>query len=297
MAIKQLVVLAAVAVALVASTAIAASNGLIGGTAWAAQTSAIVGPDGTINGCYAQKNGSLRVVEPGTPCSRGELAISWNQKGATGETGPAGPPGPKGNKGATGETGPAGPPGPKGDAGATGAPGPAGPQGPKGDAGATGAPGPAGPPGPKGDPGAALNSLEEVPCDSGSIDRPNGRISVAVEPLRSVMTLTCASTNPFFGLNVGTPLEIAYSSIEEVDADGNPVSGGFSCVSYVGIGYCTTQRYAPGTIVRFRVPAGEWTQEVPTWTGCDSVSTDKLTCTVTIPAEDWGVSVRPLPPS
>jgi hypothetical protein len=276
MAIKQLFVRAAVAVALVASTAGVASIGLIGGAAWAAP---IVGPDGTINGCYAQRSGSLRVVEPGAPCSRGELAISWNQKGATGATGPAGPPGPKGDPGATGE------------------PGPTGPQGPKGDPGATGETGPAGPPGPKGDPGPALNSLEEVPCDSGSVDRPNGRISIAVEPLRSVMTLVCASTNPVFGLSVGTPLEIAYSSIEEVDADGNPVSGGFSCVSYVGIGYCTTQRYAPGTIVRFRVPAGEWTGYLPTWTGCDSVSTDKLTCTVTIPAGDWGVSVRPLPPS
>jgi len=40
--------------------AVAIGIGVVGGTAWAAQTIAsIVGGDGTIHGCYAQKNGEI----------------------------------------------------------------------------------------------------------------------------------------------------------------------------------------------------------------------------------------------
>ena len=77
-----------------------------GGTAWAADTvRSLIRADGTISGCYLQRSGGLRVVEPGTACSRGELAITWNQKGQQGDPGPAGP------KGDKGDAGPAGAPG------------------------------------------------------------------------------------------------------------------------------------------------------------------------------------------
>jgi hypothetical protein len=257
-----------------AGITVALTIGVMGGTAWAAQTvAAIIGSDGTINGCYAEKNGSLRVVEPATACSKGELAISWNQKGPSGDAGPEGPPGPTGPKGETGD------------------PGPSGPQG------ATG------PEGPKGDPGTALNSLVDVPCETGSVDKPDGRISVAVEPNQGLMTLTCksSSTNPLFIVHLyailGGSGARQYPVAYEVDADGNEVSGGFVCTNaYPRLGLCGTQRYPAGTLVRFRVYVGALAAYVPTWTGCDSVSADKLTCTVTIPG-DWEIRVSPEDPS
>lgn len=84
-------------------------------------------PPGTIQACYNDTNGNLRLVGSPSDCRNHETAISWNTSG------PAGPPGPAGPAGAAG---PAGPPGPAGAAGPAGPPGPAG------------AAGPAGPPGP-----------------------------------------------------------------------------------------------------------------------------------------------------
>lgn len=128
------------------------------------------GPDaqGVFHGCVAA-NGTLKLVNQGTPCPVGELAVSWNKKG---QPGPAGPPGltwmgtwdastvyqphdavfvngsayvtelqtqaqpPSGpwqllaSQGAQGIPGQNGAPGPTGSPGATGAPGPSGPPGP-----------------------------------------------------------------------------------------------------------------------------------------------------------------------
>jgi hypothetical protein len=152
-----------------------------GGLAYAA----IPGGDGTITACYANKDGSLRVIDTtaGETCDKKETPLAWNTQGAPGPAGPqgaqgpagpAGPPGPKGDTGepgaagAAGATGPAGGegpaglPGPKGDTGEPGPAGPAGetgpagaqgPPGPKGDTGDPGATGPAGPQGPQGPPG------------------------------------------------------------------------------------------------------------------------------------------------
>lgn len=133
----------------------------VGGTAALADTiSSIVGSDGTINSCYQQQTGQVRVVAPGSQCRPGELALQWNQKGqkgdagpqgAVGPAGPQGPAGPKGDPGSQGVTGPQGPKGdtgPRGPAGADGRDGAAGPQG------ATGPQGPAGPAGPQGPAGA-----------------------------------------------------------------------------------------------------------------------------------------------
>jgi hypothetical protein len=72
--------------------------GLGAGVAFAA--SSPPGPDsqGVFHGCVAT-NGSLKLVNQGTPCAAGELAVSWNKKG---QPGPAGP------QGATGGVGPPG---------------------------------------------------------------------------------------------------------------------------------------------------------------------------------------------
>src|SRR3954467_14676411 len=89
---------------------------------------AVPGSNGTINGCYAKKTGTLRVVSASAHCKRSETRISWNQKGLKGDTGAAGP------AGARGAIGPAGPSGLSATAGApvAGPAGPEGPQGPKG---------------------------------------------------------------------------------------------------------------------------------------------------------------------
>lgn len=154
---------------------------------------------GVITGCYATKDGALRLVdaEAGQPCGNKEQPITWNQtgpqgaQGPVGPTGPAGVIGPVGPVGSQGATGPAGAPGPQGD------PGPVGPVGPTGRPGLQGDPGPAGPagaqgasglqgaPGPAGVPG--LSGYEIVSVDSAfdssatkllSVDCPTGKVAL-----------------------------------------------------------------------------------------------------------------------
>src|SRR5262245_41703935 len=83
--------------------AAAIALGVLGGTAWAAQTiGSIVGVDGTIHGCYTTNTGLLRVVAEGTNCTTRELPIQWNQKGPTGDKGDRGVRGPRGDTGPPG---------------------------------------------------------------------------------------------------------------------------------------------------------------------------------------------------
>ncbi len=90
----------------------------------------IPGSGGVISGCYAKKNGSLRVIDASTAkCGNGENALAWNQ---TPPQGPKGDPGPQGPKGDRGDQGPQGPKGLTGDLGFQGPVGPLGPQGPPG---------------------------------------------------------------------------------------------------------------------------------------------------------------------
>ena len=116
---------------------------------------AAIGGGGTINGCYAKRDGSLRVIDPTAQCKSGEAALNWNV---------AGPQGPQGNPGAQG---------PKGDAGPQGPSGPQGPQGPKGDTGPQGPPGPSWSPGyvnvhgDRIEPGPFGNATATVTCPSG----------------------------------------------------------------------------------------------------------------------------------
>jgi hypothetical protein len=49
----------------------------------------IPGPDGVIHGCYLNKIGTLRIIDPSTQrCTRLETPIQWNQKGPAGGAGP-----------------------------------------------------------------------------------------------------------------------------------------------------------------------------------------------------------------
>lgn len=222
------------------SVVLAAAIGLavLGGTAWAAQTVASVGADGTINGCYTQNTGLLRVVAAGTTCNARELPIQWNQQG---------------------------------------------PKGAKGDRGARGFKGDAGPPGP------ALTSLADIPCDTGSLDKPDGRTEVTVAAETGLITLACrsASTNPVLNVVLmagperctsvlGVPVctNVRFSA-REVDAGGAPVVNSFACLDphtrSTFPATCHTQRFAAGTTVHlepFDGPSGF----APSWTGCDSVS-------------------------
>jgi hypothetical protein len=75
---------------------------------------------GVIHGCYSA-NGSngtngtpLNIIDSASSCSKGQTAISWNQRGITGPTGSKGDRGIQGVPGATGPTGSRGPTGPQG---------------------------------------------------------------------------------------------------------------------------------------------------------------------------------------
>jgi hypothetical protein len=247
---------------------------VVGGTAWIA-TAAIVGPDGTINACYQPKNGALRVVDVGQHCDKGELSLQWNQQG------PKGDPGSAGSQGVAGATGPAG------------AMGLTGPQGPRGDTGVQG------PPGPQGDPGPALTSLDGVPCDTGTLDKPDGRIATSVDVGTGGMTLDClsASSNPvltaFLPLGPdGCAIQFCVRfAVQEVDASGTPVPNGFSC-SPGGLSMgCKTQRFPLGAIVRLSTTS-DIPGLAPSWGGCDSLSNNICTLTVT---GDRTFSVTPVP--
>jgi hypothetical protein len=235
--------------------AVALAIGVFGGTALAAEmVSSVIGSDGTINGCYAQKTGALRVVESGQACGRGELAIQWNQKGPKGDTGAAGAPGA---------------PGPKGDTGPPGLPG-------QTIGSLTGVPCATGLP----DildgsivPATLLHGVMSLTCVSNV-----PVLTVSLQPL----AYNCFNTGFVWGC------AFAYGSAEEVDATGTPVDGGFACSEQLAgwpySGYpavCKTLRFAVGTTVRLRTsaPSGY----VSNWvTGCDSV--DANICTVTIKA-------------
>ena len=107
--------------------AIAAAVGIASG--------AIPSPGGTIDACYTNIGGILRVIDKqaGQKCvAKAETPLSFNQTGPKGEPGATGGTGPKGDTGAPGADGATGPPG---------ADGAAGPNGDKGDTGAQGPPG------------------------------------------------------------------------------------------------------------------------------------------------------------
>lgn len=66
-------------------------------------------PPGTIQACYNDTNGNLRLVSSPDDCRNHETAISWDITGPAGPPGPPGPPGPAGSPGPQGSPGPPGP--------------------------------------------------------------------------------------------------------------------------------------------------------------------------------------------
>ena len=124
----------------VTAAAMTASAVVAGGLAFAVVPNSSTGE---IAACYGRSNGQLRVIDAqaGQKCKNGEVALSWNQKGAPGAAGPRGPQGVAGRAGPSGAKGDTGNAGPEGPAGPAGPVGPVGPQGVKGDTGATGAQG------------------------------------------------------------------------------------------------------------------------------------------------------------
>ena len=162
----------------------------VGASVVVAATSPPGPSNGVFRGCVAG-DGTLMVVNAGTACPKGQLAVSWNQVGQQGPAGPSGPPGATGSPGvvwmgAWDQTGStiyapgnavyfngsayitplqtqAHPPnapwqlmanaGQQGAAGPSGVPGAAGPSGVPGAAGPSGVPGAAGPSGVPGNTG------------------------------------------------------------------------------------------------------------------------------------------------
>src|SRR5690242_2830183 len=151
---------------------------LLGGGV-AAAAGAIPGANGTIQGCYNNATGVLRVVSDSSQCLTSgplvtrtpalkETPITWSQTGPQGAAGLAGA---AGQKGDTGGIGPMGPMGPKGDEGAAGAPGAKGESGAKGDMGPQGDIGPTGPQGLQGVQGAPGLSGYEVYKEAATVTK------------------------------------------------------------------------------------------------------------------------------
>jgi hypothetical protein len=78
----------------------------IGGVAYAASGTALIGPHGNINSCVSPNGGEVNVWKPGHHCSSGRVALAWP---ARAQNGAPGAPGPAGATGATGATGPSNP--------------------------------------------------------------------------------------------------------------------------------------------------------------------------------------------
>ena len=162
----------------VAVTALAVAVG--GGTFAAAADS----DDGVIHACAKSNVGQLRVVPAGEDCRNSEVAMSWNERGATGAPGPQGDPGPAGPPGAQGEAGPTGATGERGETGATGL------QGERGEVGATGPQGDPGPAGPQGEKGGAGPAGPAGPSSAREVTRGFGPTNFQlVQQTHSVATM------------------------------------------------------------------------------------------------------------
>ena len=76
----------------------------LGGVSYAVVGSGFVGHDGQVHACVASRSGSVRLVRDGVRCRRGEVLVSWNQRGPVG-VGQPGTPGVKGSQGRPESTG------------------------------------------------------------------------------------------------------------------------------------------------------------------------------------------------
>jgi hypothetical protein len=78
----------------------------LGGGAYAATKSSLVGSGGVITGCVPKSGGALKVVKPGKKCGKGTVRLPFDQHGIAGARGAKGATGFTGLTGATGPTGP-----------------------------------------------------------------------------------------------------------------------------------------------------------------------------------------------
>src|SRR5665213_3456884 len=79
----------------------------IGGVAYAASSSALIGPKGNINSCVSPKGGEVNVWKLGHRCSGGRVPLAWPARAQNGAPGAPGAPGATGATGATGPSNPA----------------------------------------------------------------------------------------------------------------------------------------------------------------------------------------------
>lgn len=141
--------------------------------------------------------------------------------------------------------------------------------------------------------GSMLASLAGVPCDTGNLDKPDGRTRVTVAADTGAMTFDCvsATTNPVLTVSTGAGPRscqltfcagYTHYTVLEVDAVGTPVANGFMCGGLTGTStaiVCSTQRFGPAAAVRLGIIAVAG--YVPSWTGCDSVNAGICTFTMT----------------
>lgn len=142
-----------------------------------AAVASIPASTGVITGCYATKDGALRLIdaEAGQPCGTKEMQITWSQTGPAGTQGATGATGPQGDKGDPGAQGAVGPSGLQGVQGELGPSGPTGLTGATGPQGAQGEPGAVGPLGPQGTPGTPGISGYEVVSNASEFSSFSGR--------------------------------------------------------------------------------------------------------------------------
>lgn len=228
-----------------------------GGTALAVSSS-IPDSSGVIHGCY-DSGGNVKVIDTSVTatCPKGYSSLDWNQTG---------PQGAAGAKGAQGSQGPAGPAGP-----------------------------------------ASLDAAIGSPCDEGTAYA--GTLSVTYTPQgdgTDSVSIDCVQSNPTYALNltVNVPGDTecnsftgcitTYGTISVTSSPGSISCGDFSNYgNFDGTvsGTCTND-FAGGTVVTLTAAAGS-NSTLGAWTGCDSVSPDGTTCTVTMNAiRNVGVTVN-----
>jgi hypothetical protein len=273
--------------------------------------------EGTIQGCYNQITGALRVVEDASECNtedtRGngkhlEAPISWNQEGpagAAGPTGAVGAAGPAGETGPRGETGAPGPqggpgqpgadgvPGETGPAGPAGAVGPAGPAGPRGEQGEVGAQGPQGEPGPPGSSTglADIEELEGTPCNTGTVNE--GAVKITYDSLgdgagiNMICDVSTQSLSVFvqnatysypYSCGGGTFGSSTCYGTDWVESSVTSAPAGLGCAPQHSGGNCTAP-FVTDTQVTLTAHAGAGSRLFQ-WSGACTGSA--LTCTVTM---------------
>ena len=260
--------------------------------------------------------------DAGTACPKGTTAISWNQTGPAGAAGPAGPAGAIGAAGPAGPPGasmvtsvavPTTSPCTNGDTDVDLTDGEVytctasawtdstqsiqGPAGATGATGATGPPGPAGAAGPQGPPGSVsgLDAMIGSPCDQGTAQA--GTLKVTYAPQSDgtdSISWLCAQTNPVYALNL-TIIEPHATGDCADDAGCGFVqvldpSGQIDCAASADpdaniLGNVCTEDLNGGTVVTLTASIPSFATAgtaIENWDGCDAVSSDKTTCTVTM---------------